>query len=361
MANAVNSLLKYKSLSALYAESGYNNQTPLLDAFFTNPSNVDTDEYDLFVDPADTTPAPLNRRDGAARSIGTDGLKQRRGVLFRTFNSQVFGSSVMQALQEPDSRNLDRKGVREITRQTLHFKQRHTVLKQVVLSKILTAGTVYWNRQTGVVAESSDTANEAITFGVPAANQTNLGGEITMNITNTSFDFWGLFAYVDDTSASNNSAPVTDVWVHASHKEAIRNNLQFQKWAALAGQDAQAVLRGDMIEGMFGKNWHFVGQKYTNASGSMANLIPTSKLVLTPSPTDKSWYEAANGSTLVPTNLGMGGSATDVLSQIQEVYGPFSYAKVRDNPVSIEQFAGDCFGLNFVDPNAIYQCTVTGY
>lgn len=361
MANTVNALLKYKALSALYAESPYNTQTPILDAFFTAPQNVDTDEYDLFVDPLDTTPAAVNRRDGSARSVDNMGLKQRRGVLFRTFNFKAFDSSVMQALQEPDSHNLDAKGAREIARQTAHFRQRHTTLKQLIVAKILTDGAVYWNRQTGVVSESGGTAKQTIEFGVSSANQTDLGGEITMNISNASFDFWGLFAYMDDTSASNNAAPVTDIWVHTTAKEHIRNNTQFQKWAAHAGMDAQAVLRGDMIEGMFGKTWHFVGQKYTDESGTKRNYIPTSKLIATPSPADRSWYEAANGATLVPTTLGMGGSVEEMLRSVSTVYGPFSYAKVKDNPVIVEQYAGDCFGWNLTDPNAIYQCTVTGY
>jgi hypothetical protein len=361
MASTVQSLLKYKALSALYAESDYNVQTPLLDMFFSSPVNVDTDEYDLLVDPTDTTPAPLNRRDGSARSLGANGLTQRRGTLFRTFNYQAFNSAVMQSIQEPDSHNLDQKGAREIARQTASFRRKHAILKQLIVSKILSAGTVYWDRATGLVAESSGTDNETVTFGVPAANQTNLGGEITMNLSNTSFDFWSLFEFMDATSASNNSAPVTDVIVNNTAKEYIRNNLQFQKWAALAGMDAQAVLRGDMVAGMFGKNWHFVGQYYTNDSGTKVKLIPDSKLIAIPSPTDRSWYEAANGSTLVPTSIGIGGSAEQVLSNVQTVYGPFSYAKVKDNPVSVEQYAGDCFGFNFVDPNAIYQCTVTGY
>ena len=359
--NTVQSLLKYKALSSLYAESSFNEQTPLTDAFFVNPSNEDSDEYDLMVDPAELTAAPLNRRDGAARALGPAGMDQKRGVLFRTFNFQPFGPSVMQALAEPDSHNLDRKGAKEIARQTRHFRQKHTNLKSLIISKILTAGVVYWDRITGYVEESSGTDNHAVDFGVPSANKTNLGGELTVNITNTAFDWWSLFAYMDLTSAQNNVTPVTDIWVNAIYKEDLRKNAQFIQWAASAFADAQTVLRGDMIDGLFGKRWHFVGQQYVDSGGTMRPYIPTSKLVATPPPGDKSWIEAANGSTLVPTTTGVGGSIEEVLRSVQEVYGPYSYAKVRDNPVSVEQYAGDCFGLNFTSPKAIYMPTVTGY
>jgi len=361
MPSSVQTLLKYKTLSALYSESKYNLQSPFTQNFFVNPVDVDTDEYDLFVDPTDTTPAPLNRRDGSSRSIDTVGLKQRRGVLFRTFNHQAYGQDVMQALREPDSHSLDRKGRREIERQTGHFRQRHATLKELIICKVLTAGTVYWNRTTGVVAETSGTDVEDIAFGVPAANQTNLSGTIDTNITSASFDFWELFAYMDATSAANNSAPVTDIWISDTNKRYIRENTQFQKWAAQAGVDAQAVLRGNMVEGMFGKNWHFVGQRYTNNAGSSTQYIPDSKLIATPSPSDRSWFEAANGSTLVPTSMEVKGSVQEALNSVVEVYGPFSYAALKHDPITVTQYAGDCFGFNLVDPSAIYQCTVTGY
>ena len=361
MPSTVQSLLKYKALSSLYAESSYNEQTPLTDAFFVNPSNEDSDEYDLMVDPAELKAAPLNRRDGAARSLGMAGMDQKRGVLFRTFNFQAFGPAVMQSLKEPDSHNLDHKGAKEIARQTRHFRQRHTNLKSLVISKILTAGVVYWDRATGDIKESSGAGYEDVDFGVPAANKTNLGGELTVNIDNTAFDWWSLFAYMDLASAQSNCPMVTDIWVNAIYKEALRKNAQFIQWAASGGSDAPSVLRGDMIPNLFGKTWHFVGQQYVDSGGTMRPYIPTSKLVATPPPGDRSWIEAANGSTLVPTNTGLGGSIEEVLRSVQEVYGPYSYAKVRDNPVSVEQYAGDCFGLNFVNPKAIYMPTVTGY
>jgi len=361
MPSTVKSMLGYKTLTALYSESQYNLQSPFTQNFFVNPANVDTDEYDLFVDPTDTTPAPLNKRDGSSRSIDGGTLKQRRGVLFRTFNHQAYGSDLLQALREPDSYSLDRKGRREVERQTAKFKQRHATLKELIICKIPTAGTVYWDRTSGIVAETSGTAVEDISFGVSSANQTNLGGQITANITSSSFDFWGLFAYMDYTSASNNVAPATDIWISENNKRYIRENLQFQKWAAQAGVDAQSVLRGNMVEGMFGRNWHFVGQRYTNNAGSMAQYIPDSKLIATPSPSDRSWFEAANGSTLVPTSMDIKGSVQEALNAVTEVYGPFSYAAVKHDPITVVQYAGDCFGFNLTSPDAIYQCTVTGY
>lgn len=361
MGKSVSALLKYTGLTTLYSESKYNNQTPLTDAFFGSPINAETDEYDLLVDPTDTTPAVVNRLGGSSRSIDTVNLKQRRGVLFRTFNHQPYGMDVMNAIREPDSRELDDRGRREIERQTAHFRQRHATLKELIFSKILTAGAVYWDRNTGKVEESSGDDNQSITFGIPSANQTDLGGQITTNITSASFNFWGLFSYMDDQSAANNSQPVTDIWINRRNLKYIRENTQFQKWAAANMQDAADILRGNMPVNMFGKTWHFVGGNYTDSGGTLRPYIPTSKLIATPSPGDRSWYEAANGATLVPTSLDMKTGVSEAVNSVQKVYGPFSYAKVKDDPVQVVQYAGDCFGLNLVDPNCIYQATVTGY
>lgn len=288
-------------------------------------------------------------------------MTQRRGVLFRTFDMQSFGSSVMQALQEPDSRQLDKQGSREILRQIQAAKAAQALTKELAIAKILTDGVVYWNRSTGQIVEAAGSDVESIDFGVAAANKGTLGGLVTQNLTNAAFDFYGLFDAIDETATQNNAPIPTDVWVDAKHRHNIFANTQFGLWAAKNGMDSQDVLRGKMIDGFAGKNWHFCGGMYTNSAGTKVKYVPLSKMVLTPALSDRTWCEAANGETLVPTSTGTSKSIEEALRSIETVYGPFAYSKVNDNPVRVESYSGDCFGFNFTNPDAVFQATVTGY
>ena len=48
----------------------------------------------------------------------------------------------------------------------------------------------------------------------------------------------------------------------------------------------------------------------------------------------------------------------DLLNNLRKVYGQFAYAKLNDNPVQLEAFLGDHYGLIVKDPYAVFCATV---
>ncbi|CAB4177853.1 Major capsid protein GpE [uncultured Caudovirales phage] len=358
MPSNVKELLKWEGLTALYTEADYNLQTPLTDKFFTNPIQVDGDEYEILVDPNDTRPAPINRKDSAARNMDGVGLIDRRGVLLRTFNSQSFGQDVMSAIREPKSRELDRKGKAEILRQTARFRQRHALLKELLIARALTTGSVIYDRSTGNIVDTASGTTETIDLGVAAAHKGNLGGQVSVTLANVAFDLIGLLDYIDSTAIVENSEPITDVHCDISMKALIYKNTQFQAWAAKGNRDSESVLRGQFVEGLFGKNWHFYGASYTDSTGTKKKYIPSTVMAFTPPAESRTWYDPAEGSSLVPTSVEAKGSIEDAVNSLAEVYGPHSYSQATLNPVRVDHYAGDCFGWNYKAPQSVFMPTV---
>ncbi len=110
---------------------------------------------------------------------------------------------------------------------------------------------------------------------------------------------------------------------------------------------------------MWGKTWHFVSGYYTAADGSNKPLIPTTgqgSLVFTP-PANQPWLKATKGATVLPKTLDLLDTADAGLAQLSLAFGPFMYAKLKDDPVELLAYIGDKWGLNFNEPDAIWQGT----
>lgn len=352
-------------MTALYTESDYNLQTPLTDRFFTNPTAVDSDEYEMLIDPNDTRPAPVNRKDAAARVMDGAGMTERRGVLIRTFNAQSFGQDLMSSIREPNSRELDRKGLSEVRRQSAKFRTRHALLKELLIAKVLGTGVLYYDRSTGLIAESSGATTQTIDFGIDATHKTNLNSLSLLgtSFTAAGFDLIGLFDYIDNTAVTENSEPITEVHCDISLKQYLLKNTQFQTWAAKGTPVTDEVLTGQYsgrvtIPNVFGKNFHFYGGSYTNASGSQSRYVPTTKMIFTPPESSRTWYEPSEGMSLVPTSLEVKSTVEDAVNSLAEVYGPYSYASMSHNPLRVDHFAGDCFGFNLKTPQSVFMPTV---
>ena len=353
-------------MTALYAESDYHLQTPLTDRFFTSPSQVDADEYDMLIDPNDTRPAPLNRKDSAAR-VMTDGvgLTDRRGVLIRTFNAQSFGQDLMSAMREPKSRELDRKGKQEIIRQTVKFRTRHALLKELLIAKVLGAGEVIYDKSSGSIVESSSGTTTTIDFGVDSTHKTNLNSLALLgtSFAAAGFDLIGLFDYIDNKAITENSEPITEVHCDITLKAMLLKNTQFQTWAAKGTQTTEDVIKGtytgrSTIEGVFGKNLHFYGGEYTDSTGAKKRYVPATKMIFTPAESSRTWYEPSEGLSLVPTTDGFKGSLEEAIDSLAEVYGPYAYSDTLRNPLRVDHFAGDCFGFNLKTPQSVFMPTV---
>lgn len=353
---SIKAVLKPQNLTKAYNGLATTRPTPLTDAWFVNPEQMDDDTGLSFYNPVESTPAPVNRAGGVARVLAMGSGKLRKLNLFTVFNQTNFQGNVLAAVQEKESQTLQDRGAKDVADVMLRFAERHRLLKELIIAKILATGKVYLNG-VGEVLESSTGAVETCDFEVPSGNQTDIGGIIDSTWDGDSVDIPGHLDEIDDLNAQAGNPPLTDIWCHKLNLRHLRTNDAFAEWAKYNPGFNQAYMKGDatmVADGLFGKRWHFVNTYYTAADGTTKPFIPLEKAILTPPPTDP-WVRISNGLTIVPDEIGLTGSIEEALRKCQKMYGPFAYAKLVDNPVMLSAFVGDKFAMNFLEPSAIYQ------
>lgn len=329
---------------------------PLTDMYYVNPQNVADDQFDFVFYPAEMEAAPLNRSGDEARTLTTGDGATRKGSLFVAFNKIRMPMDAVSALREPDSMAMQEKGQLALQNVFDRFSERHAIQKELIVSKILTTGFVYLDAQ-GNVLESSSGAAVTAEFDVAASHKTNLNGIINKLWSDNTAKILDNCDSIRDQAESENAEAPTDLWVHPLSKRHLRNNDQFIEWCVESGVNADTILRGDMIEGLAGFNWHFYGGKYKDATGTMQNYIPVTQGIMTPPPTG-GWLKKSQGLSLVPTDLNIQSDWQTALNSVVPMYGKFSYAKMKDDPLALYLYMGDKFGLNFADPAAVWMPTL---
>ena len=352
---SIRQILDPRVLTSAYSQRPALRPTPLTDAFFVNPEPIDGDTFRLLYDPADSEPAPANFPGAEARTVTTGDAQERVLNLFLTFNKTQFTEDVLNALREPDSFTLQQKGRREIQRVMDKFSERQRRFKELVIAKALATGAVHLNAQ-GQVLETAVGAAMSAGFDVASTHQGNLDGLLSDLFSDPAADIPAMLEALDDAAESENVPPPTDVWVNKLALASLRNNAKFQTWAQYNESATGQVLRGGMIEGLWGKTWHFIGTKYRAVDGSMQPFLPVTTAVFTPPPGEP-WMKASSGSTVLPRSIGVMPDIDAALGNLDVVYGPFSYAKLLDDPVRVMGYLGDKFGFHFAEPNAVWQAT----
>ena len=358
MDSSIRKILDPRLLTAAYQQLGTTVETSFTDTFFVNPEPVDDDQVRAMYDPADMAAAPGNNPGAEARLITVGAAQERVYNLFYSFNRTSLNEDVMRALREPGSYTLQRKGAAEVARIMRKFRDRQTRFKELVISKVITKGAVYMDGL-GRVLESSSGAVASADFQVPGNNQGNLGGLITGLFSTAGTDIPAILESIVQQARTNNVPVPTNCWINRANLASLRNNTKFQTWAANNPQPAERILQGGMIENLWGFNWRFVSAMYQNVSGTMTPYIPLTgvgSLVMTPDPNGP-WAKATNGLNLVPRTLDLVTSVEEALNQLDNVYGAFAYAALTHNPIRVDSFLGDKFGLHFNEPGAVWQAT----
>lgn len=353
-------LLDPQVLTASYQQRKTTRPTLLSDTFYTNPEQINGDSFELFVDPFESEPAPFNTPGSEARVIQASGADSKIMTLFASFNKlPIKDENVFHALREPDSPALQNMAKTEIKRQLDHFHTRQMLSREVALAKILTKGVVYLNAA-GQVLESSSGATVTADFNVPADHKDQCGGLIAATWATAGTDIQDQFDNIDIQCEKDGVPKPRHVWANSTVKDYLRANTDFRAWASASASISENVAGGSILEGLFGKTWHFYDGTYKNAAGTETMLIPDDQVIMTPDPTE-SVFKATAGSSLYPTSTGVGATLEDRIASLNKVYGPYSYSKLEDDPIQLFLYMGDKWGFHMADTNAVYMPTIAGF
>lgn len=343
----------------------------ILDYFFTNTfyrnaRNVDSDSVRMISISGTASPGQGNVRNGKARLIKPKGASEKFFSMFRYFTEMQLEADALRALRELDSPAMQQKGRDIIELAQEESKTLCSLFKEIVLAQIMTVGRVNLDASGNILVPSVNSSSGAITdasgtvisadFGVPNANRGNLGGIVSALWSVAGTLIPDQLEALDRQCAINGTPRITDIYLNPLAKRKLRSNTQFNDWAKYNSVRVDQVLAGDGIEGLWGRNWHFVGGTWTDSTGTTQDLIPQTSGILMPAPGP--WMRTFAGSEIIDTSNLVQSDLLAALNDLITVYGPFAYAETTRNPTGLSYFQGDNFGLGFADPNAIYMPTL---
>jgi hypothetical protein len=370
--NELQELLSYRVLTDVYQEWGRQNATPnpLYDYYVrgTPARQFPADLVEYVVVSAIRQAAPLNLRDNPARMLQPTGKQVRRMVMMRMFNQIQLGMGALQMLREPDNWWLQQKGMTEVNQQLEDLATKQAITKQLVLGKLMTAGTVYVDAN-GNIQETSTNALWSLSAGIPAANTGQLaranffpGG--TGNIIATKWSdpnalILDQLDELSDAAQRQRTPPLRHVWLFRPNKKWLRNNLQIQKLFnfQVGPERLDNALKDDNFE-INNYVFHFMGATYQPAAGPPDNpYIPVNMAIITPELGP--WFLNGEGMEYVPRTVGVNGETMqEAMDNLDERYGDFAYLELAHNPVRVNVFAGSNFLYGLKAPNVVFTPTV---
>lgn len=344
-------------------EAGRYVSNPILDFYSTQMKDIGGDRFEFAYRAAMTTPAPGNLRGQPARVLQPTGLSDRTVFMHRAFNTLDLSLNSLQMLREPENMTLQKMGRTEILRQQEDFGDRHKIFRAVVCAKSLIDGIVYFDGD-GVVLESSSGAAYSVDLSVPSSHKSQLNSpsaSFSGNIIGLAWDNASakIFDDLDDiriAARELNAEMPKHIWLHDTAKRWLRDNTQLLGYLQASPEKADRILAGSMIEDLNGWTWHFDSSTYTSSAGTTVPYIPTTKALITPDVGP--WLRAANGSELIPTQVGVFGTLQEAVGNMQELFGMFSYVALQHNSARLSLFMGDNFTYVFANPNAVWAPTV---
>lgn len=367
---SVAEILDYTMLTALYREAELYNpeESALYDFYWRSPEVAETDAFEWIVDPLSLGVAPTSLRAVPAKLQQLHGLAKKEIEIIVSFNKIGMSLDSLRALRHPSERFLQKKGVEEVRRQVQTFAEKQRRLRFLAMAKAFT-GSIFIQNSTGSIVESSGDGTRTVSTGVPSSHtgalskatlgvstQLGAGNIIANNWDTTDADIFSQLEELSRAAMLSGLPRPKHVWVTTEAKSWIREQSTFQEWAQVSPAIAEGVLRGDIVENLGGFTWHFWDGSYQDADGVIRTYLDPLKALITPEP--GKWMAAAEGISIVPTDLNVGQSAEDRLNSSQEIQGEFSYAKIKDDPMELMVYYGDAFVPAFRQPEVVWYPTV---
>ena len=121
---------------------------------------------------------------------------------------------------------------------------------------------------------------------------------------------------------------------------------------------AEETITAEIPASVGNLKWYPIDQAFfVDQNGNYQDWAGPNTIVFTPDPSTD-WWEVIEGTYPVPRSIQLANDMGAVLGNLQQVAGPFSYAQVTTNPVSLQHFAGDTFLPILKNPAAVFIAEV---
>lgn len=363
MAKTIQQVLHAKSLTGLIQAINPGLPRVLPNGFYTPTRNVrgNTAEYTKVEGRRDVAMAV--QYGSKSKAATQKGVARVPVTLWHSFMNMAHNAEVLDMLRQYDRPEAQNFGMQELERQSRGFATIFENTRQSLMHSALFTGYIYLDGDGNLLPTSSGAAI-TIDFGVPAAHRSQLDILGAGNIIAASWATAGtdIIAHINGVKSAL-TRKTGYVPMHAFYGKNIPSYFARNTGIGALLQTDRQLAEGLGSNGTFqvgGLTWHNAQDAmFVDQNGAIQGWLGDDSVIFTPNP-GADWWELLNGSYVVPNGVkSIGGTAVDMLADLQRVFGRFSYADLTLDPPGITHYAGDTFLPVLKVPLAIAIADVT--
>jgi hypothetical protein len=327
--------------------------------------------------------ATVCRYGAPAANIAPAGIGQTPVTLLHSFESFPHDPTTLLLLIEESGTGLVRQQMAKetINRQLDVFGQRFKNLRISSIFSALATGGIGFDSKGNLLPPDTGTAlinsgaAYAVNFGVPVGNTgkinpfgaTTGGSDGAGNTfanwvynpnTNPTPNILNQLLLLQEQAVEFTGYPLEYAFYGKNIPRYIANDPVLQSIIRGSSKVAEQTLLATIPDSVGGLKWVQANTAhYYDQNGIMRKWIGDNTIVFTPAPSTD-WWEVIEGTYPVPRSIQLANDMAAVLGNIQQVAGPFSYAQITTNPVSLQHFAGDTFLPILKNPNVVFIANV---
>jgi hypothetical protein len=360
-------ILSGRNLTKMVQEVKSGLKLAIPDAMLTPTDTVSGNTFEYLKVDGNRDLARLVARDAPARRVGQQGVSRQVATLLDSRESQAFsGNSLLNMINMEVPAQKQRMGEQEVMRQTVWFKKRQINLMQTLAQMMLFQFKIHADKD-GNILPSSSGAYVTVDAGVPSGQTGQLdilggGAIIGASWATSSTDILGHLESIKEQMFTLGGWEIKNAFYGKNIPKYVFANDVAKNWINQNQQLSAAAFRANAVpEGFQDLNWHEAGSNvgWFSANGTFNKFVGDDEIVFTPEVSDD-WWRMVHGSNAIAMGpVRRGGEAGDMLADIEEVFGPYSYAEILSNPTRIEQFTGVTFLPLVTATKAVCRCDVT--
>ena len=336
---------------------------------------------------------------GPSRARELPGVSEEPLTLLHTFEHCIHNAALLQNLaaetqNDSNSEIKQRLGLETITRQIEVFGDLFRNLRVSAIYSALATGYIYFDSQGNLLPTSTGSAY-SVNYGIPVNTATtpetpyaNIGtwntvlgtgslntgwNTLNANTGRGTADIQGQILQLKNLARQRTGYEITHAFYGKSILTQINNNAVVQQVLTGSARYSEAAMMTEIPDGTFGiKKWYPVVEAFftptnsttyiplgTDEASSIKEWFPASQITFTPTPSPE-WWEVVEGTYPVPAAFNITKDMMGQLASLKQIAGPFSYATLQDDPVSVKHLAGDTFLPVIKVPGSVFIINTTG-
>jgi len=312
----------------------------------------------------------MSRYGAPAKHVAPVGIGATPVKLIHSFEDFTHDPTILNLLIEESGTGLVRQQMAKETigRQLEIFGTRFRNLRVSAVMSALTTGGIAFDKDGNLLPPDATTGliNSAavfsINFGVPSGNTGSLNvfgaGNLLTNWKAATPNILTQLKAVKKAGRKLTGHPITHAFYGLNIPGYIANDPVLQSIIRGSQRVAEEAITAEIPASVGNLKWFPIDQAFfVDQGGAYQDWAGDNTIIFTPDPSTD-WWEVIEGTYPVPRSIQLANDMGAVIGNLQQVAGPFSYAQVTTNPVSLQHFAGDTFLPILKNPAAVFIAKV---